>query len=663
MADKKKIPAETIVLYIFAFAMLTVASLFACSAFMCISKSMPINLSNLIANLSDKTTMILGFSIVIVVILLIVLNKKPSKPGLKGKDKMENQRFLTDKELDSKFKNYYYDELKNISITGIPFRAKYDRGKIKIHFAEECHSLIVGATGTGKTVSWMEPTIQILSELKNKPSMFITDPKGELFAHHSKKLKDNGYRVWQLDLANPYNSAQWNPLEFIYDEYQRQLHLEENILRHTNDPVKNYPNLKKAGTLNDAEWYEFQGMAFSTLRDTLMQVEVEKSKIKDDCLDCLKDIATAIVPSEGEAKDKSWTDGARDYFNAVLIAMLEDSENEALGMTRERFNFYNAYKIAMNKDDDFDVVKQYFNGRSPLSKTKQLSANIVQTKAQQTRDGYMSQLATALAMFGDGGICFLTAKNEINFAAIDEEPTAFFIKIPDERATRYKLASVCITQSYKEFVCKARANEYVNSDKKAHLKRPLFYLMDEFANLPKVEDIDKAITVARSRWIFYNMAIQSYSQLDHVYGEKVSKILRGQCKVTLFYGTPDYQTREEFSKELGKHTIEVSSTQKGSNKNDGKDKSKSSSDSVSTSLQEVALVHPSDLNKIPLGQLYANIFQQYPVKSVITPFFKCTDVYKSGSIPEVFRPGRRLNEQEVFYDIRKRNSIVLNYDD
>ena len=616
MGDKKKMSKEEKAFAFFGHVLAFVVALFLCSAFVCYTKQLSITFNNLVANLTDTTSLALAVSVVGIIILFEVLAKKPKSGSLKGKDKMDNQRFLTDKELDQKFKNYYFDELKNVSLTGVPFKAKLDkRGKLKVHFAESCHSLIVGATGTGKTVSWMEPTIQILGELKNKPSLFITDPKGELYAHHSKHLKDNGYRVWQLDLTNPYNSAQWNPLEFVYTEYQRQLHMEENILKHTNDPIKNYPDFKKAGEINDAEWYEFEGMAFNTLRETLRQVEVEKQKIKDDCFDSLKDIASAIVPSDGEAKDRSWTEGARDYFNAVLIAMLEDSENEALGMTKERYNFYNAYKIAMNKDDDFGVVKEYFNGRSPLSKTKQLAANIVQTKAQVTRDGYMSQLATALAMFSDGGICYLTARNEIDFSNIDEAPTAFFIKIPDERATRYKLASVCIAQSYKEFVTKARANEKINSDKMAHLKRPLFYLMDEFANLPKVEDLEHAITVARSRWIFYNMAIQSYNQLDHVYGEQVAKIVRGQCKVTLFYGTPDINTREEFSKELGKQTIEV--TSKSTNKGEGKDSSKSSG--TSTQLQEVPLIQPSDLSKIPLGQVIVNVFQQFPVKSEITP--------------------------------------------
>ena len=589
---------------------------------------------------------------------IISYSGKDKDKKLKGKDSMENQHFASLKELDRNFKHCKYTELKTLSIQGVPFRFELKHGNINIHFTPPCHVLIVGASGTGKTACWVEPTMQIISELKNRPSVFITDPKGEIYAHHSLKFKNQGYTVLQLDLTQPYASKRWNPLENIYLQWQKRAHMEENILKHTNDPIKNYPNLLKASDIRSSEWYEFEGKAFATLRETLVEVDVEKQKIKDDCMESLNDIASAIVPSDPDPKNKQWTDGARDYFLACMIAMLEDSENEALGMTKEKYCFFNAFKIAMNKDDDFEVVKDYFSGRDPLSKSRELSTNITQTKATVTRDGYMSSLTTNLSIFSDNGICFLTSANDIKFTEFDDKPTAFFIKIPDERATRYKLASVCISQAYKEFVQKARANELVNEDKMAHLKRPLFYILDEFANMPKIEGLNRIITVARSRWIYLNMAIQSYAQLDDVYGKEVAEIVRGQCRSTLFYGTPDLKTREEFSKELGNHTIEVDSK----TKNEGSGKEKGTS-STSTSLQQVPLVHPSQLDKIPLGQNITNNFQQYPCKAIVTPYFKCLDIYKIGSVPAEFIPGRTFKESDVYYDIRKRNSIVLSHDD
>ncbi len=613
------------------------------------------SVSRIIKNITNKDTMLWG-SIIFAIAFLFILLMKPSKssPKLKGKDKMENQRFLKESELDSKFKHCMWSELSGFSHIGVPFRAQRKGNNIRIHFTPDCHTLIVGASGTGKTTAFIDPAIQIIARTKTKPSFFITDVKGELYSHHSQMLKDQGYKLVTLDLNDPYSSERWNPLEHVYNEWQRQLHLEEEILRHTNDDVKKY-NFIKVGEIDNSEWFEFDGKAFSTLREALLEVEVNKTIIRDECFENLKDIAGAICPV-GEGNEKSWDQGAHDYFLAVLIAMLEDSENESLGMTKERYNFYNAYKIAMNKEDDFEVVKQYFSGRNPLSKTQQLAASIVQTNAKVTRDGYMSTLNTKLSLFADGGICFVTSKNEIDFYNIDEQPTAFFIKVPDEKASRYALASVCISQAYKQFVAKARANEKTTGQ--AHLKRPLLYMMDEFANIPKVAGLQTIIAVARSRWIYLNMAIQSYSQLDNVYGKEVSEIVRGNCKATIFYGTPDIETREKFSKELGSYTIETSSISSAEKK--GKD---GGGKSTNTQLQTVPLVYPSDLDKIPLGENITKMFQSYPIKSVVTPYFKMKDIYTDGPYVAPFIPGRRLNEQEVFYDIKKRNRIVLSFDD
>ncbi len=656
MAEKK---GSKFLIRLFGIGLTFVIGLFAASAVINYLTTKEFDLIATVKGITDGKALFAAGVMAMVVLLMMLISGDKSGPKLKGKDKMENQRFLKDDELDKTFKHCLYSELSSFSHTGVPFRVvKKGNNNLKIHFTPDCHTLIVGATGTGKTVSFIEPALQIIPCLKNKPSFFITDTKGELYAHHSQNLVKQGYKLVLLDLAEPYNSVQWNPLENIYTQWQKQLHLEEEILRHTNDPVKNY-NFIKVGEIYDDEWYEFEGKAFASLKDALLEVEVEKSKIRDDCFENLNDIAAAICTIENKS-EPSWEQGARDYFLAVLIAMLEDSENEALGMTKERYNFFNAYKIAMNKEEDFEVVKQYFNGRNPLSKTRQLAANITQTNAKVTRDGFMSTLNTKLSMFSDNGISFLTSRNDIDFYNMDEQPTAFFVKIPDERATRYTLASVCISQAYKLFVAKARANERTNSDKMAHLKRPVLYLMDEFANLPKVSELEKIITVARSRWIFLNMVIQSYSQLDNVYGKEVSEIVRGNCRATIFLGTPDLATREAFSKELGSYTIEQSSKTTP----DKKDKKDAGGPTTSTSLTTVPLVYPSDLDKIPLGNNYTKIFGNYPVKSVITPYFKCTDIYKIGKYEMPFIPGRRMNEQEVFYDIRKRNELILSaYDE
>ena len=136
-----------------------------------------------------------------------------SKNIIKGKKRdlhltanLEQSRFQTDKDLETNFQIVDYEELKNTEIIGSVIKAEERNGRMKVVFAKPAHTLVIGTTGSGKTTTFVNPKIQILSETKTKPSMFISDPKGELYADHAKALKEKGYEVKVLDLRNPYNS-------------------------------------------------------------------------------------------------------------------------------------------------------------------------------------------------------------------------------------------------------------------------------------------------------------------------------------------------------------------------------------------------------------------------------------------------------------------------
>ena len=46
------------------------------------------------------------------------------------------------------------------------------------------------------------------------------------------------------------------------------------------------------------------------------------------------------------------------------------------------------------------------------------------------------------------------------------------------------------------------------------------FVLEEFCNMPKLEDIVAMLTAARSRNIRFHIVIQSYSQMIDKYGEK-----------------------------------------------------------------------------------------------------------------------------------------------
>ena len=63
------------------------------------------------------------------------------------------------------------------------------------------------------------------------------------------------------------------------------------------------------------------------------------------------------------------------------------------------------------------------------------------------------------------------------------------------------------------------------------LRRNVYYILDEWGNLPKFENIEGMVTVARSRGIRFLFVLQSFSQLTAKYGREIGDIVKANCKV------------------------------------------------------------------------------------------------------------------------------------
>ena len=349
---------------------------------------------------------------------------------------LEQAHFQTDEELKNNFKTVSYTMLPQLEIEGIPIKAEETKKGYNITFSKPAHTLIIGTTGSGKTTTFINPTIQILSHTGIKPSMLISDPKGELYSLHAKSLLKQGYDVKVLDLRNPYCSIRWNPLEKPFEMYQEMLSLDDKV------------------RVNEEEgYYIFEDKIFYDKEELQSTIQVKKQEIFDEVYEDLNDICSVLCPIKNKS-EPIWESGAKNFILAITLAMLEDSENPELGMTKEKFNFYNVMKIATNTQDDCEELIEYFNHRSPISKSVSLSKQVLDA-SDKTRGSYLSTVFDKLSLFSDMSICSLTSANEINFGGIVDKPTVLFLQIPDEKETRHTLAAMVILQAYKALVGKA----------------------------------------------------------------------------------------------------------------------------------------------------------------------------------------------------------------
>ena len=561
---------------------------------------------------------------------------------------LENSRFMTDKEKDDNFSPKRFTRLKEEKKDGIPVYAVYNKKKkeLNINIAKPMHGLVIGATGSGKTTSFINPMIQILGKSSAGSSMICTDPKGELFQLHSGMLAEQGYNVMVLDLRDPYSSFRWNPLGDIYDRYQLYLKAGQGIFQCDTDVRQSGLELVNEADQYKDVWYEYKGKAYAVRRELLTVIKVEKQKIYDEIYEDLNDLISVICPIESQ-DDPVWEKGARSIIMAVCLAMLEDSEYPELEMTREKFCFYNVNKAISNSEDEFRALKEYFMGRPKLSKSVGLSRQVL-SAADTTLASYMSIAFDKLSMFNDEGLCSLTSETDIDPQQFAAEPTALFLKIPDEKDTRHALAAVFVLCIYKALIKVASAREDLS------LPRNVYFILDEFGNMPKIDKFDKMITVGRSRKIWFNMVVQSYAQLDNVYGQTISNIIKSNCGLKMFIGSNDIETCEEFSKLCGNKTVSTQSV--SSTLGD-----KTGNINVSSQVQTRPLIYPSELqklnNKNSTGNAIIVTFGNYPLKTQFTPSYKCP-LYemKTMDLSQV-----RMNAffgDEVYYDLDERNYII-----
>ncbi|MBQ7880439.1 MAG: type IV secretory system conjugative DNA transfer family protein [Clostridia bacterium] len=619
--------------------------------------------------LTDASTLFFTFMIYGIWIIYWLFRLLDSKPKDKKKGSFDKAKDEKGKDIQQYFSNDFVslDDLKSkkefnfcttknirtLNKDGVLVRAEKVGQNIEINLIKPIHTLIVGTTSSGKSSQYINPTIQLLSMTAAKPSFVITDPKKDLYEQNAEKLKSEGYEILRLDLDNPYGSSKWNPLTYVYRTYHRSLNITREVKIHQagEDPRAKKLIMDSNFDWQNTNWYEFNRTAYANRNNLDRDLNVVKGKLQAAAFTEIQDVVTAVAPIVN-TNDANWETVAQKLIQAVILAMLEDSTDPELGLTEDKFNFYNVYKICNFSDsgrDTYATLKKYlFEYRDKFSKVREL-ANSALNNAETTSKNYMGFVSSKTIAFSDEGISLMTSTNEIDFNKIDEKPTAIFVHIPDQIEVRHPLGALFVTQMYKRLVEKANSLG-------GRLKRNVYFELDEFGNMPKFNNFGTTLAVARSRGIFYQLVIQSYAQLNNKYGDHEAQIIRNNCPISVYVGSDDHNTNEEFSKILGNKTIEITSvnTSKGP---DGKE-----TESKSKQTQTRPIAYPHELNTFRKERyLIIKSFDPPCVyKNKFTPYFEATDIYSITPPPEQYIPMTGFDEGRMYYDITKRNQIMKN---
>lgn len=377
---------------------------------------------------------------------------------------------------------------RTVSTPGVPL-VSLSGGRVAMS-PPECHVLINGTTGFGKSRRLMIPAIRMMA--KGGESMVISDPKGELYRNTASVLeKKYGYRVRVINYRNPDTGCRWNPLKTVEEGFRSGV------------PEK-----------------------------------------REKALQYLKQISEILVCRVSCDRDKFWENAAADLLLASAKIILQ--------YTTDKLTFRNiadvAGQLTMMEDDKknngiFSEILEalpkddILRIRQTLSGFYKGATNTVTSIAQV----FNSMLAP---MTDSAAVMDQMEDSDFDITEVGKEATALYLILPDDSDVMYAVASMLVTQLYSSLVELADGIG-------GRLPNRVTFLLDEFGSFVRIPQFASILTASRSRGIRFVLACQNLNQLRARYDVYTADVIESNCRVLVCMNTADRDFISKVQMRLG----------------------------------------------------------------------------------------------------------------
>ena len=338
------------------------------------------------------------------------------------------------------------------------------------------NDLIIGPTGAGKTRYYVKPNLLSASE-----SLVVTDTKGNLCKELGPALRDAGYEILHLNLADPRNSIGYNPFDYIpYDEATDKYD-EKEIMAFSNILYG------EKGHCKDPYWDE----AGRALLTSIVSYVMEKLPKEDHNIYSVRKLFT-LIRANGKQGDKS------PYYN--LMNALRETNPDSFAA--EQYD----YVITESVETTSNCIRMMTGNRLSLLRAKEIDE-------------------------------LLRREDRIDILQLAQKKTALFVTISDMDRSQDMLANLFYTQAM-QTLCRYADKECEDSC----LPVPVRFILDDFATNACIPDFDNMISVIRSRGISVSIILQSLTQLEKMYGKAAATTILNGCDTVLYLGGQDLST-------------------------------------------------------------------------------------------------------------------------
>ena len=423
----------------------------------------------------------------------------------------------------------------------------------------DIHTLMIGASGVGKTANFLYPNIEYCCAAGM--SFVTTDSKGDLYRNTATIAeKYYGYKISVIDLRNPTRSSGYNMLYLVnkyMDLYKKEDKLEfkakaEKFAKITAKTIISADgNISNMG--QNAFFYECaEGLITAVILLVAEFCPPEKRHI----ISVFKLIQDLLAPSNGKGQTQ---------FQR-LIELLPSE-----------------HKV------------RWFAGAA-LNSSEQAMASVMSTALSRLNAFLDSELEQIL--------CFDTSIDVEEFC---NHKSAIYLVLPEEDATKHFLISLIFQQLYREMLT-------VADEKGGQLDKRVMFYADEIGTLPKIDGLEMIFSASRSRKISIVAIIQSLAQFEKTYGREGCEIIVDNCQCTLFGSFAlNSKTAEEMSRNLGKQTILSGSVTKSARPEGG---------SKSLQMIERPLMTVDELKSMPKGHFVVMKTGCHPMRTRLKLFLQ-----------------------------------------
>ena len=261
----------------------------------------------------------------------------------------------------------------------------------------------------------------------------------------------------------------------------------------------------------------------------------------DKSIELLEDLAQNILYDESSKADPFWNNTSADYFAGLAWALFQDGTEEEVNINSINY----MASVGEQRLSGTNYMKEYFSGKAPTS-TESIKVNSTITAPNETKGSILSVFNQKIQLFSSRDtLSEMLSRSDFDMEDIGRKKTAVFIVVQDEKKTYHSLVTIFLKQCYETLVRVAQENPG------GKLKYRTNFLMDEFANMPPLSDVDAMVSAARSRNIRLSFIIQNFSQLNDVYGKEKAETIRGNCSNTIYILSTELAALDEISKMCG----------------------------------------------------------------------------------------------------------------